>query len=175
MKKITTSTGGRTLKFERGDKMRRRYAKYLVDWRLRLPDPTFTKAGNTLRHPPAWYLDEEHILRRPVIGLYSLAQFAEWLLYKTQRADQGGKTHVLATRFFHIVRHNMAEHRHKEALDTPHMSRRLTQIFRGACRVSMRIGREAYEAYQDLIETRRRTSSKKFSIKPLDIIHQDMI
>lgn len=173
MRKTVRSDGATVVKFERGDKARRRYKRYLEDWRVRLPDPARDATGHMLRHRPEWYLDEAHILARPVLGLASLGRFAEWLLYMTQKRDPGGKSHVLAARLFNLVRKRMRAYMHMQKLDT-YIRDKTTSVHAGACRTILAVAREAHAAYEALRRARR-AARRAQPPRPLDTIHKDMI
>lgn len=169
MRKAVRKDGAEVLVFERGDKMRRRFKRYLQDWRAKLPDPVKYSNGWMLRHPPEWYLEERHIMARPSIGLASLARFCEWLLYKAQKREAGGKAHALAARAFRLVQRRMRAYMYKQSLDSD-LKDRVTSLYAGACRAVLAAAREAYEA---LRATPRQDKSGR--ARPLDTIHKDMI
>lgn len=171
MRKIARKDGGSTLVFERGDKMRRRYKRYVEEWRGRLPDPVRYSNGRMLRHRPEWYLEDAHILARPSIGIASLARFAEWLLYTVQKRKPGGREHALAARLFRLVQRRMRAYMYKCSLDA-NLSDKGTKWYLGACRAILPLAREAHAAY----EAMRLEQKPKLRVKrPLDAIHKDMI
>lgn len=172
MKKTVRRNGTETLVFERGDGVRRRYLRFLEEWRERLPDPVRFSNGRMLRHPPAWYLDEAHVLARPSIGLYSLARFAEWLLYSAEKRGRGGKAHALAARLFALVRARMKAYMHRTALGAG-IPGRETAVYAGACRSVLPVARAAYGEYEALVAAARSARRVKRP-RPLDAIRRDM-
>lgn len=170
MKKIEAKNGTKRYVFEKGDGVRRRFLPFMEEWRVRLPDPKEYAPRARLRHPHEWYLDERHILRRPSMGLLSLAQFAEWMLYMTQMKAQGSKAHVAATRLFLYIQRRMRAYMHRQGLDRP-LTRRTTAVYKGAARIALERARHAYGLYVQLEPPRKDPDA----VDPLDTIRNDMV
>lgn len=173
MRKIEKKSGVKTYVFEKGDGMRRRHKRYLEEWRTRLPDPVKYSNGRMLRHRPEWYLQEEHILGRPSIGIASLAHFAEWLLYMTQKRMQGSKAHALASRLFRLLQRRMACYMYRKGLDSE-LDDALTKRYFAVCRDALVLAREAHAAYEARRAEMRR-APRAPRVRPLDTIHKDMV
>ena len=170
MKKIEARNGTKRYVFEKGDGVRRRFLPYMEEWRLRLPDPKEYAPRARLRHPHEWYLDEKHILWRPSMGILSLAQFAEWMLYMVQVKAPGSKAHVAATRLFLYLQRRMRTYMYRQGLDRP-LTRRMTAIYRGVARIALEKARYAYRLYAQLERPRKDPNVPD----PLDTIREDMV
>lgn len=126
-----------------------------------------------LNHKPEWYLQEEHILLRPSIGLFSLGKFAVWLLYATQHdISFGSRSHVQATRFLLRVQRRMETYM-KRGGKTKRLTRALIKVYAGACRALLPLARHAYELYKSELEEIQKV--EEISIKAVDAVHEDMI
>lgn len=179
MKKIEAKNGTKRYMFEKGDGVRRRFLPFMEEWRVRLPDPKKyvprTQLRHTrLRHPQKWYLDEKHILQRPSMGLLSLAQFAEWMLYMTQMKAQGSKAHVAATKLFLYIQRRMRAYMYRQGLDRP-LTRKTTAVYKGAARIALEKARYAYGLYVQLESSKKKPKKRSKAIKPLDTIRNDMV
>lgn len=173
MKKIEAKNGTKRYMFEKGDGVRRRFLPFMEEWRVRLPDPKKYAPHIRLRHSQKWYLDEKHILQRPSMGLLSLAQFAEWMLYMTQMKAQGSKAHVAATKLFLYIQRRMRAYMYRQGLDRP-LTRKTTAVYKGAARIALEKARYAYGLYIQL-KQRKPPKKKIKAIKPLDTIRNDMV
>lgn len=126
-----------------------------------------------LDHHPEWYLQPEHILLRPSIGLFSLGKFAVWLLYATQRnISFGSRSHVQATRLVLRVQKRMTTYM-KRGGKTKRLTRTLIKGYAGACRALLPLASHAYELYQQELEKAKKFRGKK--IIAVDAVHEDMI
>ena len=104
------------------------------------------------------------------MGLLSLAQFAEWMLYMTQMKAQGSKAHVAATRLFLYIQRRMRAYMHRQGLDRP-LTRRTTAVYKGAARIALERARHAYGLYVQLEPPRKDPDA----VDPLDTIRNDMV
>lgn len=148
---------------------REKYKRFMDDEIFRV-SPLYRNCH--LTHGPDWYLQDEHILRRPSMGLLSLGRFALWLLYRTQVEANGSKAHVQASRLMLRIRKRMAYYMYQGG-KTKRLTRELVKRYAGACRKILPLARRAYELYR--AEQKAQAELKKILPIPLDAIHEDMV
>lgn len=107
MRKRKKSNGFDQLIFEKGDGALKRWTEALQPWRLISPE------NRPLPHAYSWYLEEEHVGRRPTLGLISLAHFAEKLLYRAYTYCPGTRASAKAQRLFMTIRRKMAQMKYR--------------------------------------------------------------
>lgn len=74
-------------------------------YRKALDPLRFTYPERSIVHPVRWYLECDQMRRRPTYGIYAMAQFSEYLLYRVRgarrrRGSATGNSLQIATGFF---------------------------------------------------------------------------
>lgn len=101
-------TGFQKLGFEAGDGALRRWEDHMQSWRVSSP------AKRHLSHGAEWYLDPKHVTARPVIGMISLATFAERTLWDALTyCGPGARCVASAQRLMLAVQRRMRQLRYR--------------------------------------------------------------
>lgn len=135
---------------------RHRVTGVLKLYREAMQEIRFMVPERRITYPVKWYLNCDHLARRPLYGIYAMAQFAEYLLFKTKKPRKGrapGRAVIIAAEFFAETRRAMQNvlstypaKRHRTPKDTASIRRMFERLLVSA--------RDTYQRYTDEIKPR---------------------